>query len=297
MKKKIGSICLGILVYYWGSMFASINDCGIVNNVDIQNTTGYKQILNTVQQQNFTSILPTEALQKALENLKKFCCQSSSIEDENCKGYKEKQGYPSSPFLYDHLIDIQLRRLDAIPKLIYGLDGDAIGSQWRKFITETTTAKVSVQADNIVQTYKKYRTTKNTIHEYSTPEDIKIFLQSYTSSQTTLIDKYLSTCDIMARIYNSIANEKIAIGNSQNSKSAYSKCQNIVQERIHEEYITTKSIINKTANETMHETYKTYTMKYFVQEKIMGLIDLISQIKSLFSTMVHQAAAAKTCNK
>ena len=119
-----------------------------------------------------------------------------------------------------------------------------------------------------------------------------MFLQNYNTPDVSLVDKYNTICEIMKRAYNSIASEKILL-----DSTAYNKCQKLIERRINNEYTYTKTIMIKTANETMNEVYKTYTMKYFVQEKIMELMDLISQIKSLFSTMVNQAAASKSCTK
>ncbi|MEI7562314.1 MAG: hypothetical protein WCJ39_00940 [bacterium] len=96
----------------------------------------------------------------------------------------------------------------------------------------------------------------------------------------------------MKEAYNSITSQKVLIDDK-----AYTTCQTMINERINKEYEYTKTIMIKTSNETLDQTYKKYTMKYFIQEKVIGLMDLINQIKSLFSTMVHQAAAAKSCSK
>lgn len=42
---------------------------------------------------------------------------------------------------------------------------------------------------------------------------------------------------------------------------------------------------------------KTHTQTYFVEDKLMALWNLISNVKSVFQTIVQQAAAAKTCSK
>ena len=126
---------------------------------------------------------------------------------------------------------------------------------------------------------------------------IKTFLQSYNTPTISLADKYYSICKVMEEAYYTIANEKIIIGDSQDPESAYSACQDIVNQRIQKEYVYTKSILLKTSNETLHTVHQKYTMTYFLQEKLAGLIDLISSIQSLFSTMVHQAAASKSCSK
>ena len=182
--------------------------------------------------------------------------------------------------------------MDGIAKFAYGLSGDETGTKRRTFITQAATGGVSPQSKGIADEYKNYRTTKNTINEDSTPSQIQMFLQNYNTPDVSLVDKYNTICEIMKRAYNSIASEKILI-----DSTAYNKCQKLIERRINNEYTYTKTIMIKTANETMNEVYKTYTMKYFVQEKIMELMDLISQIKSLFSTMVNQAAASKSCTK
>lgn len=293
MKKVLFIIGVSTLAYYWGNLFAIDNDCWLVNNLqEIQSTKAYKDMLSKSNQQNFIGVLPPEALAKAFENLKRFCCQSSSIDNTNCLWYKQAQGYPLSPFLYDHLIDIGLRRLDGVSKFAYGLSGDETGTRRRTFINQAATEQNSPQAKDIAQEYKTYWSTKIAINPESTTKQVQIFLQKYNTSEVSLIDKYNATCEIMKRIYNNIANEKILVDNK-----TYEKCQNIVEIRINNEYDYTKTILIKTSNESLHEIYKKYTTKYFIQEKIMGLMNLISQIKSLFSTMVNQAAASKTCTK
>lgn len=53
----------------------------------------------------------------------------------------------------------------------------------------------------------------------------------------------------------------------------------------------------KKSNQLLDKTTKAYTQKYFVEEKLMALWNLISQVKDLFQTIVQQAPASKTCSK
>jgi len=293
MKKILYILGICTLGYYGWGMFAIDNDCWLVNNLqDIQTSNAYQDMLNKPKQQNFTSALPAEALEKALNHLKNFCCQSSSISNNNCGGYKQAQWYPPSPYLYDHLIDISIRRLDALPEFAYGLAGDPTGVKRRSFISQAATGALSPQSQGIAQEYTAYRQTKKPINDKSSPLQIKIFLDKYNTSEVSLIDKYNAICKIMKEAYNSITSQKVLIDDK-----AYTTCQTMINERINKEYEYTKTIMIKTSNETLDQTYKKYTMKYFIQEKVIGLMDLINQIKSLFSTMVHQAAAAKSCSK
>ncbi len=61
------------------------------------------------------------------------------------------------------------------------------------------------------------------------------------------------------------------------------------------EYV--KLLMIKKSTQTLDETTKAYTRKYFVEEKLMALRNLISKVKDTFQTVVQQAAASKSCSK
>jgi len=51
------------------------------------------------------------------------------------------------------------------------------------------------------------------------------------------------------------------------------------------------------SNQLMDESTKAYTKKYFIEEKLMALWNLIAKVKDIFKTIVQQAPASKTCSK
>jgi hypothetical protein len=68
----------------------------------------------------YENILPKEAMAQAMLNLKSFCCDTEFFEDaDNITGcnsdskIKNDGIYPSSTYLYDHILDVSMRRLDA----------------------------------------------------------------------------------------------------------------------------------------------------------------------------------------
>jgi len=61
------------------------------------------------------------------------------------------------------------------------------------------------------------------------------------------------------------------------------------------EYV--KLLMIKKSTQLLDENTKAYTRKYFVEEKLMGLQNLISKVKDIFQTVVQQAAASKSCSK
>jgi len=52
-----------------------------------------------------------------------------------CDGFINAKNYPDSLYLYDHLLDVAMRRLDGNKDLAYDLDVDAGGKARREFIT------------------------------------------------------------------------------------------------------------------------------------------------------------------
>ncbi|MEI8091154.1 MAG: hypothetical protein WCG98_02660 [bacterium] len=53
----------------------------------------------------------------------------------------------------------------------------------------------------------------------------------------------------------------------------------------------------KAANESIHTTTQAYTMNYFMQEKIAGLLSTMNKLRGLFSTLAQQAPASKSARK
>lgn len=70
-----------------------------------------------------------------------------------------------------------------------------------------------------------------------------------------------------------------------------------MRERVKRETGYVKILMVQKSNQLLDETTKAYTKKYFIQEKMMALWNIIAKVKDAFQTIVQQAAAAKTCSK
>jgi len=138
--KKIITIMIVLI-----SLFAYVtaNDCDSVVSAWRNAEWNFEAIKNWTA---YEKILPAKAINQAMLNLKSFCCVEGLIEAESCKQDGEidlKWIYPSSVYLYDHILDISMRRLDAKIEndnwedLMYWLDADETGKEWRDFITKT----------------------------------------------------------------------------------------------------------------------------------------------------------------
>jgi len=70
-----------------------------------------------------------------------------------------------------------------------------------------------------------------------------------------------------------------------------------VENRVERENAYTRIIMIDQSSQVLGKVTKAYTKKYFIEEKLMGLWNLITNVKYLFQTIVQQAAVSKSCNQ
>lgn len=262
-------------------------DQHIKSLVDIYGTTQYK------------TVLPIEAFNKALINLKAYCCTQAFQKDCSSGDINNKpEHYPASAFLFDHLLDVAMRRLDGITWLAYNMDGDPkgvtpdpTGLDRRTKITEIANSANGTPANKIESLYTGYRTG----HKYT---DLGIVISGYNKNIATvsLGDKYDTICELVRDIYNKTTSGTI-IWSITETNSFFNGCKNLVRERVKRETGYVKMLMVQKSNQVFTETMKAYTKKYFVEEKIMALWNLINKVKDIFKTIVQQAPVSKTCSQ
>jgi hypothetical protein len=296
MKKNI-LISMIVCIASIGSVFA--NDCSILldegkttptnpdKTVIDENIEARVSSYNDGYGKEYKNILSTTGFKKALDNLKSFCC--TKIIRKSCdKDMKNiKQPYPESAYLFDHLVDVSMRRLDGITGLAYNISPDPTAMERRKKITEIASSPNGRTAKEIESLYTGYRT----INSKNTKDIIK---KDYTDTKVvTLGDKYNNICTFMKEIYESTSNTaKTPIGNA-----FFNGCRGLVKDRVKRETSYIKILMVEKSNQLFTEATKAYTKKHFVEEKLMALWNLVSKVKDVFQTIVQQAPASKKCSK
>ena len=289
--KKLVRTMLIIGIATIGGVFA--DDCDILVNKK-ESITIDKKIESIVKtyDQKYLNVLPIEAFSWALINLKAYCCRQafqkycSSDDEKNLSLY-----YPKSAFFFDHLLDVALRRLDGIKSLTYNISPDPTALERRTKITEIANNANGVQANEIESLYTKYRT----LHKYP----IDSIITKYNKDITTISlgDKYDTICELVREIYNKTTNWETIIGQITETNSFFNGCKKLVKERVKRETGYIRILMVQKSNQLFDTTTKAYTKKYFVQEKMMALWDLIAKVKDIFQTIVQQAPVSKTCSK
>jgi hypothetical protein len=112
MKKTLTTLLIIFISCISIQTFA--NDCNIVKNNENNLITRYTAL------NEYHKFLPIDSFTTIVKNLKAYCCSQNLIEcsEEEIANLSETK-YPESPYLFDHLIDITMRRLDGISTLTY----------------------------------------------------------------------------------------------------------------------------------------------------------------------------------
>lgn len=295
MKKSIISMLL-VSVTTISSVYA--NDCHIL--VDENKTSTIDQNIESITnayEAKYAHALPSNAFKRALINLKAYCCTQilkktcSSSDIENIQEY-----YPQSAFFFDHVLDVAMRRLDGVTGLAYNESLDPTGLERRTKVTEMANSANGMPANTIETEYIKYRT-----GHIDTTKNLNTVISGYKQNNLATLslgDKYNTICEIVTEIYNkTFDNNATIIWTNTETNSFFNKCKAIVQERVKRETGYIRILMVQKSNQLYDETTKAYTKKYFMEEKMMALWNLIAKVKDMFKTIVQQAAVSKTCSK
>jgi hypothetical protein len=203
MKKLVLVSIIGMIAIS-GSVFAD-DDCDLVIGKNITGTIENYQTLG------YQTVIPDEAFKMALTNLKAYCCTKA----RDCSTEKDKikeKPYPPSAFLFDHLFDVTMRRLDGIQSLAYGLEVDPTGKARREYINKVASDPNGAQALELEKKYKEYRT----LHTKDTKEITTVTKNFSKSDAATLAtfslgDRYNKVCELMKMMYEGLQKQPTII--------------------------------------------------------------------------------------
>jgi hypothetical protein len=107
-----------------GAPATATQDCSLVqgiyttkNGFDLLNSR-----TNNTKIPNAQEIIDTDSLNVAMLNLKKYCCENQPKLMTTCRQDKDEfrtTNTPQSPYLFDHLLDVLMRRLDGETANVY----------------------------------------------------------------------------------------------------------------------------------------------------------------------------------
>lgn len=287
MKKTLITIFI-VIECLWAYTFA--NDCFIVSWEKTESLIKEYEWIT-----KYHKFLPIEWFKTVVYNLKAYCCSQNLIEcSKDEKTNLPKKNFPESANIFDHLLDINMRRLDGISSLAYQKEVDPMAKIRREKINAIAADPKGKQAMTIEWLFTWYRNPHKKYIKNTTE-----VLKNYDTTNISILsmdDKYNKLCEITKLIYENIQIKgTLSIGTYNESNSFYKKCENMVRERVQRETQYTKLLMIQKSTQMFNTTFSTYTKTHFVEEKLMGLRNLITKVKDYFQTIVQQAPASKIC--
>lgn len=235
-------------------------------------------------------IFTQEDIDLARSHLLAYCCR------ENEKLFKAEDflstwqcktatAWPDSPYWYDHLIDIGMRKLSGRKDEIYPeMDLDKDAKEWQDFLSNSEKAKNPV---NVSEEYKKHWKLNDLPVVDNLSDSLNKF---YATTGITLHDKYTNLCMVALGMYKNISNIDIV------KDWYYSKCVSLASMKINEETLFTVAISQNSAANMLSDSWTSYT-NHFLQDRLMKLRDKMVAISSYFNILLKKAPLSKDCQK
>ena len=117
-----------------------------------------------------------------------------------------------------------------------------------------------------------------------------------------MADKYINWCYVAKLMYEEVLVPNtwpvnIGGGWDFDESSYYNRCMSLARERIQKELLFTKTLMLQKSTRTLNDSFKSYTLDEFVQNRLMGLLDKVASITQLFTTISKQAPLSAKCSK
>ena len=231
---------------------------------------------------NLAKAMPKETIEKAFEHLKAYCCDSNIL--TNCSQNNNNEIYPQSTYLFDHILDVYLRRLDAKEGLLYGLEPDEIRKEWRDFImARGDDVKWTVPLEIKDKFSSMWRQVANVTNFMGDTElNMNLWKNSFEENiknydNWTLWDKYNLACDVSKYVSeNKLFFDKV-------KTTEYNACKKLTNARINNETVYTQSLLMQKANVLLWSSMKSYLGTYFISNKLTALQEKVSNMASSFA--------------
>lgn len=260
-KYSIGIVFMTIIfVWFSYGQRDGDGDCGMV------------KWWNIVFVERNPALLPKEAVIRASKNLRSFCCEQKMIRNtetntEICKDQDlpANKQFPQSQYLFDHLVDIMLRRLDGNPDLIYpDVPLHPRGKIWREIIRQYAV-----------------------VPEWKSPAQlINISMDDWVAPKPDgLIKLYGSVCSTAYSYYTSLAASKESPGAQVTAKTAIDICPTLVQSIVQYELMYIRMIIDLLANRSLWHSMSTYLKDYYANNRLVNLQSTINEMVGAFTTV------------
>ena len=248
----------------------------------------------------YTNIYPSELVDLAQDNLKKYCCTQkksylSSSQIIQCKN-NTSDYYVDSPWMYDHLVDVGMRYLDGDIALQYktkngNIITDKKWKEWREFVSQygsSPTWRIPLELQN------KYTEFWGTMIEdfgiLESDKDCELRLSQFEQydkerENLTLAKKYFLLCEITSCMVDRKKNNRI------------DSCQSLVTQRILGERDYVQWLLILQGTRALSTNFEAYALWHVNQDKFSWLLEKIVMMSKWLGFVNNKVnEITKTCS-
>lgn len=243
----------------------------------------------------YDALFSSDDLQVAVEHLRAACCAQKAIpgDEFDCKNTVDL--YANSFYLYDHLIDIGLRKLDGDTELLYPwLEVDPMGWEWREKIDELANSEDGTMP---LEFQTRFAQTWWVAQGIDYPDDqsmCQTMMWQVVDPEVGLSQRYYVMCGIATCISK---DELWWARDSQSASSdAFNLCTQEVNDRISQEYEYVEALLLKKWAQLLSDSLNGYLHTYFVTNRLQSILEKMSNFAEYLAAVVSKVAeGTKQC--
>lgn len=220
------------------------------------------------------------------------CCESVLKDDrEVCAQAKQetndcKSCYAHSNYLYDHLLNIGMRKFDGIQEHCDALNiscemktSGVKTLEWRERITEIAEDVEGYPPSLIMEEFLKYRwdASKESVNNVD-----------------TISNAYYDLCQETQNIINAIGiNQQV----DSSVLSPYALCRRLVEARYRQEYDYVRTLMVEKGVQYFVQNTRSYLHDYFIKNRMTELVNKYARMDNCFTTVLRYATKTSCCNE
>lgn len=231
-------------------------------------------------------IFTDKDLKIILEHHQQYCCQVDINEDTCAWKLDGKHYFPESPYLFDHIINIGMRKFNGIQEHCDTLgidcttrDGKVLFKERREESQKLAEETDGVPPSQLYELFKKYWW------------DVTTFAKQDSVNQ--IANAYYTMCYEAVQIRKSI---KSNLGDGINQEDAWTQwCHQLVQKRYLEESSYVQSLMVDKWVQYLYENMRSYLQTYFVDTRMNAFVDKFGKLDACFNMVLKYVTRTSCC--
>lgn len=286
-------IIFAMVLFFWSTFAQSsdqtdCNDLGWADPAVYPNTV-VKSLVDQWKEE--LEIFTDQDMSVALSHLQQYCCSTNQLTEERCNQIKIpwKKYFPESPYIFDHLMYVWMKKMDWIQE---HCDQIWISCETRKYAVSPVTWREEITTiwENtkwyppslILEKWRLYRWQADSVLD---------------PNKRTIYKAYNWMCNDIVNIRNSVGNNSwvsdllVSWG-----KNISTLCEETINRRYWMESSYVRSLQLEKWTKYFVDNMKSYMKDYFIESRMSDLVTKYASMNSCFTMVLKYVQKTSCCN-